>query len=252
MGDIAPSWTTCTLRWRRASTRCAARATSPMGRSCRITLLGAGLGGRPHRRHGRRPRRPLPAPRLAAERRLRRRRRGPVRLPRLPLRRRRPLRRDPGARRRRRRSRRRPHVPRRRTPSSSATGWCGWRPRAARCADHRRARVGRPGVRRRPAAGPGVARRGGADGRQLPRPRPLPVHPHSARSAIPTTSRCRRTRSSATASAFTCDYVHSTKRLADSMGAEEFAVADRADRRGGTPRRSRSGCASSTRPTTSC
>ena len=26
---------------------------------------------------------------------------------------------------------------------------------------------------------------------------------------------------------FTCDYVHSTKRLADSMGAEEFAVADR-------------------------
>ena len=84
------------------------------------------------------------------------------------------------------------------TRSSSATGWCGWRPRSR----WRRSSTCRSGTTR-PSSSPRcptrVARRGGADGRQLPRPRPLPVHPprHVRRSR-----RHRgagRTRSSATA-----------------------------------------------------
>ena len=89
---------------------------------------------------------------VAAERRLRRRRRDPVRVPRLPLRRRRPLRRDPGARRWRRRSRRR----RTRVPaalaSSSATGWSGSRPRSRVTGIIDVPEWDDPGVRRRPAA----------------------------------------------------------------------------------------------------
>ena len=135
-----------------------------------------GLGGRPHRRPRRRPRRPLPAPRLPAERRLRRRRHRPLRLPRVPVRA------ATGT-----ASRSPPSAPAATIPPKAdvarrCRGRRALRPGVARAgaaagADHRGARVGRPGVRRRPAPRPGVARRGGADGRQLPRPRPLPVHP---------------------------------------------------------------------------
>ena len=194
-------------------------------RSCAVRLLGedwavARIDGRaggvvdrcPHRW-------------LAAQRRLRRRRRRAVRLPRLPLRRRRPVRRGPGA-------RRRLADPaegatcRRPAPSSSATGWSWLAPEEPLAPIIDVPEWDDPAFVVAPAARPGVARRRRADGRQLPRPRPLPVHSTRPRSATPTTSRCRRTPSSATASAFSCDYVHSTKRLADSMGADEFEVAD--------------------------
>ena len=139
-----------------------------------------------------------------------------------------------------------------RTPSTSATGSSGWRPSEPLAGDHRRAGVGRPGVRRRPAARPGVARRRRPDGRQLPRPRPPPVHSTSGRSAIPTTSRCPPYTVERDGLAFICDYVHSTKLLADSMGAERLrgraAPLDVVVRRAVRA----SACASSTRPTTSC
>ncbi len=198
----------------------------------------------------RRPRRPLPAPRLAAERRLRRRRHRPLRLPRVPVRA------ATGTASRSPRS-----APAATIPPKADVARCGGGRRALRPgvagagaaagADHRRARVGRPGVRRRPAARPGVARRGGADGRQLPRPRPLPVHPprHVRRS--------RRHRGPAVLGRARRAGVHVRLRPLDQAigrldGCRRRSRWRRGARRGGTSRRSPSGCASTTRPTTSC
>ena len=134
--------------------------------------------------------------------------------------------------------------------SPSATASCGWHPsrrwpRSSTC---------RSGTTRR-SSSPRCPTRSGTPGR----PRwsttsstsPTSRSPTSARSAIPTTSRCRRTRSSgmgwrsrATTSTRRSDW--------PTRWAPPSSRWRRGARRGGTSPRSRSGCASTTRPTTSC
>ena len=211
---------------------------------------GRRLGDRPHRRRDRRPRRPLPAPRLAAERRLRRRRHRPLRLPRLPLRARRPLRRDPrprhgrddpaqGRRPRRRRGRR---ALRPRLAGAGASRWH----RSSTC----------PSGTTRRSSSPRCPTRRGTPARRrwstTSSTSPTSRSPTSATFGDPDDIEVPPYSVERDGLAFTCDYVHSTKRLADSMGAERVRGRRRGARRGGTSPRSPSGCASTTRPTTSC
>ena len=173
-------------------------------------------------------------------------------VPRLPLRRRRPLRLDPRPRRRRRRSRPR-RRPCRRTRVVERYGlvWLAPERAASPASSTCPSGTTRPSSSRPLPDQTWPAGRG-PDGRQLPRPRPPPVHSTPRRSVIPTTSRCPPTRSSATAGVHVRLRATRPSCSPTRWAPSEFEVARRAARRGGTSARSRSGCASSTRPTTSC
>ena len=215
-----------------------------------VTLLRRGLGGRPHRRRGDGAGRSVSAPRLAAQRRVRRRRHRAVRVSRVPVRPRRSVHAHPGARCRRRRVPPKAHTRRARVGGRAVRAGVA-EPRAADRADGGRARVGRSRVRgggRCPTrCGTRAPHRWSTTSSISPTSRSCTRRP----SATPTTSRCRTTRWCATVSgsrATTCTPPSCCRTRWVPTSSRWRRVA----RCGGTWRRSRSGCGSSTRRSTWC